>query len=214
MELVHNINQVDLKPGDKLFFETELAEKKVQISASYVGNLRDKYIISELPVSKTGPLFQHTDSKCTIRFMSRGTIYGFTSRVAAISHNPMPIIFIGFPSKIEKINLRKEDRFRVFIPIELSFEGMEDVKEQEGTITDLSKSGCRIIAPIYCDKDDELMIKFKGSKDGEIEPVKGIVRNSRAINSSTYELGIQYVKPYSQVEEVIVKLEYYLQENC
>ena len=213
MEVVHNINRIELNPGDKLYFERELGGEKVKISAPYVGSLRDKYIISELPVTHKGPLFQHADSKCTVRFIARGSVYGFTSYIASLTHTPIPLIFIALPHKIEKINLRKEGRFNVFIPVSLTFSDSSDVKEQEGTIIDLSKSGCRLITPIYCDTGDRLSIKILVKEDKRPEPVQGVVRNARPNGVDNYELGVEFSDTCEDLAEFVQKLQGYLGEG-
>jgi c-di-GMP-binding flagellar brake protein YcgR len=210
MEVVHNINQIELDPGDKLYFERDMATGKAKISATYVGTFRNQYLLSELPVSNKGPLFQHADIRCTVRFVARGAVYGFTSSVANIIHSPVPLIFIAFPNKIEKMNLRKEGRFKVFIPVRLGFEEADDKKDRQGTIVDLSNSGCRVITQIFCDTGDRLTIKLKMQEDGMVQPFSGIVRNARPSGVDNYELGIEFTGACSALGSFIQKLQGYL----
>ena len=210
MEEVNNINQIKLEPGDTLFFERNFGSEKIKIRAPYVGSLRDKYILSEMPATDKGPLFQSVDTKCTVRFIARGTIYGFNSYIVSITHSPLPLIYIAYPEKIEKINLRKEDRFKVFLPTVLGFVDSEKMEEQEGTIVDLSKSGCRLITPVFCDTGDKVSIKFKLKENSLQDPIKGMVRNSRPSGVDNYELGVEFSEAHREVEDFIMKLHEYL----
>jgi hypothetical protein len=210
MEVVYSLDQIKLNPGDKLFFQSQAGIDKVNISAPFIGLLRDQYVLSEIPISQNGPVFQSSETQCTVRFLSGGSVYGFSSRIVQITHNPVPIMFIAYPKSIEKMNLRKEERYGVLIPVSLDVESTEDSQELKGTITDLSSSGCRLISPIFCDSGDEIKIKFSLDSGGEPIPVKGIVRNFRSGDFEGYELGVQFQDANQDINSFLEKIKRYM----
>ena len=210
MEFLNGLDQIRLSPGDKMFFQSHDGIEKVNVGAVYIGLLRDRFILSEMPICSNGPLFHRPDINCTVRFLASGSVYGFSSRVVHITHNPVPILFIAYPQSVERMNLRKEERYSVMIPVQLKIAASQTMNEQPGTVVDLSTSGCRLISPFFCDSGEELLVNFILQEDSHPVRLNGTVRNFKSLNGSGYELGISFQDESSQLCSFVENIKGYL----
>ncbi len=75
----------------------------------------------------------------TIRYIHRGTMFGFKSRIKHVMIDPAKLIFIEYPEKIESQDLRTHKRLDCYLPANVRIED----NTIAGTITDISKEGCQ-----------------------------------------------------------------------
>ncbi len=75
----------------------------------------------------------------TIRYIHRGTMFGFKSRIKHVMIDPAKLIFIEYPEKIESQDLRTHKRLDCYLPANVRIED----NTIEGTVTDISKEGCQ-----------------------------------------------------------------------
>jgi putative nucleotidyltransferase with HDIG domain len=130
-----------------------------------------------------------------VRFVHAGTIYGFQAEVLNYVTNPLHLLFISYPHKIETINLRKNPRIDCFLLAEA------EVQEQkcEGVILDLSVGGCKFvikrsdtssILALQLDEPITLRTELLGDRNGVTLP--GMVRHVN-LDENRIELGIQFL---------------------
>ena len=74
-----------------------------------------------------------------IRYIHRGTMFGFKSRIKHVMIEPAKLIFIEYPEKIESQDLRAHKRLDCYLPANVRIED----NTIAGTITDMSREGCQ-----------------------------------------------------------------------
>lgn len=120
-----------------------------RFSTRLVGMLDPQYLILELPsIVKRGELIDRLilNNAVTIRMIcerTTGECVGFQTKVDAIVKHPYPLFFASFPSEIFTYELRREERIDTLLPARLY--DIDDANALEGTITDISKGGCRLV---------------------------------------------------------------------
>lgn len=120
-----------------------------RFSTRLVGMLDPKYLILELPsIVKRGELLDRLilNNALTIRTIcerTTGECLGFQTRVDSIVKHPFPLFFASFPIEIFTYELRREERLETLLPAKIYRE--DGSNTVAGTITDISKGGCRFI---------------------------------------------------------------------
>ena len=197
---------IPLMPGDKVFFERQVGERKVRTSASFLGLKGREYVLTEQPMVSGSPIFSAAGATCVVRFLYQGVVHGFTSSVAYIVFNPFPMLCINYPKDLETINLRGEKRFAVSMPATVGYQELGEAKTMEGTISDLSASGCRLELPLFFDAGDVLDLHFRLLDGQEIKGLAGEVRNLRSNGDGRFEFGIRFQDPRSEIGDFVERL--------
>jgi len=195
-----------LSPGHPLFFERRIGERSVKTSAALVGFEGQGYILAHMPYVSGQPLFANVDAECVVRFLDRGSIYGFTSLVFHLQHKPFPIIILTFPEDVEHINLRSEERLPVNLPAMVGHAHVDGPQDSEGTIVDLSRSGCRLNVPANLDLDSEIKLRFAPEGGPSFDDVTGQIRNVRSLNNGWFEYGVAFKAGYDGLHDYLDRL--------
>lgn len=120
-----------------------------RFSTRLVGMLDPQYLILELPnIVKRGESIERVlmNNGVTIRMIcerTTGQCLGFQTKVDALERHPYPLFFASFPSEIVTYELRREERIDTLLPARLY--DVDDSGAVEGTITDISRGGCRLV---------------------------------------------------------------------
>ena len=77
-----------------------------------------------------------------LKYLHKGTVYGFRTYVIDAIRRPAPLVFIEYPSIIEKIELRRQTRCEVNIDGSLHTR----TGEHECLVMNISTTGCKISA--------------------------------------------------------------------
>ncbi len=122
-------------------FRIEVEGAEESISCVLIGIENGKYLIVRTPplhtlgdassLSKRGNLLY-------VKYVYKGTIYGFQSKIIGHINEPFKLLFIEFPEKIESYDFRGNKRVECCLP---AFVKIAD-HSIEGSITDISKAGC------------------------------------------------------------------------
>lgn len=117
---------------------------EVQLTSELIGMETGKYVIIQMPNmstigSTTGLL--NKGNYITVRYVQKGSVFGFHSQIIGFSVNPFKLIFIDYPAKIENYDLRSNKRIDCFLPAKIRIEDTI----LDGSIVDLSKEGCLFI---------------------------------------------------------------------
>lgn len=93
--------------------------------------------IPSLPVK----LFQQ--NYFVVRYCHDGCAYGFRTTLLGMIKEPLRLFVLGYPERIESINLRKNERYQCLIPAALKiFQDDATPREWRGFIKDISAAGC------------------------------------------------------------------------
>ncbi|MBN2233197.1 MAG: flagellar brake protein [Deltaproteobacteria bacterium] len=76
-----------------------------------------------------------------VRYLHRGSVYGFQSSIIHVGEQPVPLFFIRFPDRVEDHNLRSYKRIDCYLPARMEIGKMVF----PGAVIDISRGGCRVV---------------------------------------------------------------------
>ncbi len=122
-------------------FRLQIKGAKRRLSSELIGIEDGKYLIIKMPPMHTmdnvsGLLRNGND--VAVKYMYKGTIFGFQSQIIDLIYNPFKLVFIEYPEKIESYDFRGNKRVECFLPANIRIAE----HKIEGCITDISKAGC------------------------------------------------------------------------
>lgn len=138
------------------------------------------------------------ESAIVIRYLYRGSVYGFRTRVLNVLHAPDRLIFLSYPEKIEEFRVRSNPRYECILPAVTSVNGLE----ADTVIIDISTDGCRCViqsADIQdvdafysaMDINQEATLKVQFPGNGESYELSGAIRNINK-DSDRVAFGVQF----------------------
>lgn len=122
-----------------------------------VGMLPGRYLILSEPVKPVGSPFhaEYRDGDSVIvRYLFRGSIFGFRTFVLGLVTHPDRLLFVGYPTQVEEHNIRAAERLECLIPALITF---ADGTQSKATMADVSRVGChiRVLGPEVAGKKPE-----------------------------------------------------------
>ena len=134
-------------------FRLQIEERRRRISCELIGIDEGKYLIVKMPPLHTMENVSNLMAKGTeiaVKYMYKGTMFGFKSQVIELIHNPFKLVFMKYPEEIESLDFRGNERVVCFLPANVKI--AENIIE--GGITDISRAGCLFVieAPEHEDR--------------------------------------------------------------
>lgn len=180
---------------------------KDRFSTRLVGMLDPKYVILELPsIVKRGELMDRLilNNTLTIRTIcerTTGECLGFQTKVDAIVKHPYPLFFASFPIELFTYELRREERLETYLPAKVyRDDGTHTVM---GTITDISKGGCRFIL-----ESEALLVNLGDAQTMHIswpDPARGCdavrfvrICSKRKYGKKSMALGLEFIEALAE----------------
>ncbi len=117
---------------------------KSRMTSELIGIETGEYLVIKMPsVQFMGNLstLLYKGNSIIIRYLHKGTIFGFKSHISHYITTPAKLIFIEYPKRIESHDLRAHKRLDCYLPANVKI--MDNTIP--GTITDVSKEGCHLI---------------------------------------------------------------------
>lgn len=175
--------ELPIKVGTELLVEFQNFTLKTK--SELVGMKRGQYLIIGMLHDMVGIRTDEIkESPLIIRYLYRGSVYGFMTRTLNIVNSPDRLIFLSYPEKIEEFRVRSSHRFECILPAATSLDG----SEAETVIVDISNDGCRCIIQSSGVKDPDnfykaldinrvavLKVQFPGTSDSY--ELSGTIRN-------------------------------------
>jgi c-di-GMP-binding flagellar brake protein YcgR len=113
-----------------------------RFKTTFVGWEEGKFVVVRLPAKLDLRDTLYTGKPVIVRFMNcGGQICGFESAIQTSIVTPHRLLFLDFPTTIEFLSMRKENRVDCFLPAILH--RADDV--MEGRLLNISKGGCRFV---------------------------------------------------------------------
>lgn len=110
----------------------------VKLKSVVIGREEGEYLIL-----RATPSIQErvtNGAQLTGRFIRSGQASGFRATVTGIVTRPFPVLFLTYPKRVEKINLRGEERTASLLPAKIEVRR----KECRCIMMDLSAKGCKL----------------------------------------------------------------------
>ncbi len=123
----------------------QLEGSQCRLTSELIGVEEGKYLIIKMPpIQSMGNAASsiYKGSNIVIRYVHKGTVFGFKSRIISFITNPVKLMFLDYPKNIENQNLRSHKRIDCYLPANAKIAH----NTVEGTVTDLSKEGCLFTA--------------------------------------------------------------------
>ena len=141
-----NINPLNASIDLPITIGTELLvdfqDFTLKTKSELVGMRHNQYLIILMQHDMSGIKPEALkDSPIIIRYLYRGSVYGFRTSVLNILNSPDRLIFLSYPKKIEEFRVRSSPRFECILPAITSVEGLEG----DTVVIDISIDGCRCV---------------------------------------------------------------------
>lgn len=202
-----NGHRLAIELGTEVLIESPRVAGKLK--SALVGMIPNQCLILRAPeLSQIGPL--HTlfpDGESIVaRYLYEGTVFGFRSSVLGTIIDPVHLIFLSSPSSVQEHNIRASQRLDCFIPCLVGVYG----KEGEGTILDISKTGCQCLVrtgtigdvALEVGKNTAASLRFRLPGVEQDERIQGHVRRAMR-DELRVSLGISFDTPIDSAYERI-----------
>lgn len=132
--------ELPIKMGTELLVEFQ--DFTLRTKSELVGMKQGQYLIIGMLHDMVGIRPDELkQSPLIIRYLYRGSIYGFKTRALNLLSSPDRLIFLSYPEKIEECRVRSNARFECILPAVTSLDGCE----ADTVIVDISIDGCRCV---------------------------------------------------------------------
>ncbi len=179
---------------------------KTRMISELIGMDEGEYLVIKMPsVQFVGSLSNllYKGNSIIIRYLHKGTIFGFKSYISHFITNPAKLIFIEYPKRIESHDLRAHKRLDCYLPA--------DVKIMDntigGTVTDISREGCRFViekakveGSLMLQVGNEIGISFQLPGAEKIITVTAIPKNLMKGNDNI-DVGVEFSNMDIEVQE-------------
>jgi len=203
--------RISIELGTQL--QIEIEGVAFRFKSVLIGMEPDEYLIIKTPMVPSDAPFSNIKHKLSrgsqivVRYLYKGTVFGFQSKLIEAIFTPLRLLFIEYPNIIEHYNLRSQDRVDCFLPAKIK------IKEEEkhGLILDISKKGCRYrikalkdegLPSIQLDEQITLRCQFPGIEDEQV--FSGKVRNINRDKEET-TLGIEFHEIAPEFQNIIAQ---------
>jgi c-di-GMP-binding flagellar brake protein YcgR len=202
-DLFDTYKRVSFHVGTEL--QLQIGGVAARLKGYLVGIVQEKALIVEAPFINNIKTKLFEGNKIVVRYLYKGTIYGFESALMGVTFSPIRIIFMEYPKIIESHELRSKKRIECFLPTELIIENIK----QKGMILDISETGCRCrikasedkkLLPVMTNKEISIILQFPGRADKFV--VLGKVKNYQRDLKET-KIGILFDKVEEETKKLI-----------
>lgn len=116
---------------------------EIRFKSILIGMKTDEYLIVKTPLMPPDKSFGINTkvikgNELIIRYIHEGVIFGFRSKIIGRISDPKRLIFVEYPSVVERHELRSQKRVECILPVEILCGNAKN----QGTIVDLSIGGC------------------------------------------------------------------------
>lgn len=179
---------------------------KGRLTSEPIGIEEGKYLIIKMPpVQFMGNLSNvlYKGNNIIIRYMHKGTVFGFKSHIIHSINNPVKLIFVEYPKGIESHELRAHKRLDCFLPAKAKIKDNTIAV----TIIDISREGCNIViekakveTSLILQVDNEIGISFQLPGDKEELNVSGKQKNIKQERDSV-SIGVKFIDTSIELQE-------------
>ena len=181
--------------GTELQLEIDGVSPRLQ--SKVVGMEQDRFLIVKTPsASEIGGISVKLfpGNRVIARYVFSGSVYGFETSIIESVTSPFSLLFLNFPRVINERNIRSNRRIHTALPARI--EAGDNSKD--GTITDISITGCQFEARIgkpesaafdKVDAEVQLALQLPGMA-GELQ-IAGVLRNVRK-DGGSLKLGMSF----------------------
>jgi len=150
--------------------QVDIEGTEIRFKSKLVGVEPNQFLLIKLPVSDDA-VDQITKNPVVVRYIYKGSIFGFRTTYINSASDPFHLAFIKYPDEFENYELRAQSRYECFLPIRVKIKE----SEKSGALLDISEEGIRIAirdrgyAPSFLQLEDpvSVFIRFPQSPTEE-----------------------------------------------
>ncbi|VAX24399.1 hypothetical protein MNBD_NITROSPINAE03-1030 [hydrothermal vent metagenome] len=124
---------VEIPVGDVC--QIQLYDEKM--FSTFRGSKKPDYALIDVPTAGGKPAYISPNAVFLIRFLEKGSVYGFKTSVIKTYSKPSSVCVIEYPASIKTVNLRKSRRITTLLPATIETENGSFA----GAFIDLSEGG-------------------------------------------------------------------------
>lgn len=161
----------------------EIPDFNVRTKSGLVGMRPGHYLI--IGMSEAGIKTEVLkESQIIVRYLFRGSVYGFKTRALSQTYIPERLIFLSYPMKLEEYKVRNNTRYECILPAKTLVEGID----AESVVVDISLEGLRCIVKCALAEDSErlraaLDVNREVSLDVQLPGMEDMLRLSGAVRN-------------------------------
>ena len=187
--------------------QVQLSEKSERIKAKFIGMDPGAYLIISVPniAELKEQIFRGRE--VVLRYITGGTIFGFESNVIALNLQPVRLLFLTYPKRIQSCEIRKYSRFDCTYYSQVVISGVNC----RGIITNISMGGCQFVMDQPGEQgtsevkvQDSVNLSFQPPGGKPIESVSGEVRSIK-LSDNHVEIGIRFLDLQDDVKDVLTE---------
>jgi len=205
----------DSAPGNELAIELNhvlhmsSAVGGTRLKARLVGMVEQRLLIVQmLATDASASRFRASfpyGMEYLIRYLYKGTVFGFSTMVKGSSTDPEQLLFLSWPRTVQEQSIRSSRRVEMYIPCELDLDG----EIYKATITDFSIHGCKCalirqesMALPDPGESPGLLLSLATRENDDFRSIPGKVRQVRT-DKTNIELGIAFDDPQNALFETL-----------
>lgn len=190
--------------------QIEIQGLDAKIKTKLIGMENWEYLILKAPVGYAGIRSKMVEgNKVVVRFVQEGSVYGFESFILGVTDKPTSLLIIDYPRTVAEKSLRQAQRKDCYITAAITIDG----EESEGAVVDISKGGCRCIAPNLTSDDiagpqigSSITLVFDSPAENWQMVLEGMIVNTTEYHAAA-RLGIKFsdsvVDKMAHIEKLI-----------
>lgn len=164
--------------------------------ASRIEEITEQHVHISVPMLKGEILPLRVGLRVIINFVNDGHSYAFASRIAGRKTDPLPLLSLLKPEKIDEIQRRKWVRLAVSIPVHFSVNGEKNGEIYQGTTLDISGGGVLFVSSTKVMAGQLLNLQIEVPKRGFVV-CRGVVLRSfqdHAGKQENYRVIIEFIE--------------------
>ncbi len=156
------------------------------------------FILVDVPMSGADHIKVVPETSIFCRFLSTGSLVTCATVVISVLKQPLNIMVLEFPSRYDKIELRKSTRLTTSLPAVYYKLGRSEEKNVrfKATVRDLNLKGALLSSSIKLDVPSRIALSIKLSVSEKITNVVSIVQNlakeKNENNEDFYLIGVEF----------------------
>ncbi|HRR39895.1 MAG TPA: PilZ domain-containing protein [Syntrophales bacterium] len=187
---------VDLSLRIGCVLHIKLSDKAERLPAKLIGMDAGAYLIvqPQNPAKLFDQVFK--GKEVVVRYLSDGAIFGFESRVMDFVMQPVRLLFLTYPSKIQSCEIREHKRYDCLYDAQLLLAGVPC----RGVVANISVGGCQFVTEGLDEEqtarikvEDGVTLSFQPPARAPVESLAGEVRNVTRSNGGRSEIGIRFI---------------------
>ncbi len=187
---------VDLSLRIGCVLHIKLSDKAERLPAKLIGMDAGAYLIvqPQNPAKLFDQVFK--GKEVVVRYLSDGAIFGFESRVMDFLMQPVRLLFLTYPSKIQSCEIREHKRYDCLYDAQLLLAGVPC----RGVVANISVGGCQFVTEGLDEEqtarikvEDGVTLSFQPPARAPVESLAGEVRNVTRSNGGRSEIGIRFI---------------------